>query len=328
MWRLIYFAPAISRETHERIVNLLNAIEERHGIPWEEIVVRSTEWYGKRLMMTEDEVYERYLKPSTNIIKTSSEILRSLGLNINPETVARKFKTRSGYPVIAGTIALAYGELVIWASPYDHEVIQFLEKLYVEGRGLIEKLAPDPTEIMRKLYRASYAEGVKERSILQVVAQDLISRGYDVYVNVRHNMLTNEEPVYMFIPDADIIAIKGSRVVGIEVKGSKGEEPSLDQIYTGLGEALFYLINPIHFVYRGIKLEGGIFDDVYLLLPRIPNGFENLIITMFKDIGIVGLTTLEQGLRVEPKSNPYINKEKKRLFLENIHVIARYRFTE
>lgn len=326
MLRLIYFSPAVKPEAHKRIMGLLKAIEKRHGIPWEEIVVYTPDWYGKRLMMPREEVYERYLKPSTSIIKTSSEILRSLGLDVLPEPASKKFRTRSGHIVVAGTVALAYGDVVVWASPYEGEVVQFLEKLYGEGRELIDKLIPDPMKLLKKASRNSSAGGVKEREVLRRAALELETHGYEVFVNVRHNILAGEQPTYMFSPDADIIAIKGSRVVGIEVKGSKGREPSVDQVYVGLGEALFYLINPIHFVYRGIRYEGGVFDEVYLLLPKIPKELEHLLTTMFRDLGVVGLSTLEQGLVVEPRPNPYVNREKKRILLENLHVLERYSY--
>ncbi len=322
VFKLIYFSPAYDPKVHRRIVELLEAIKARHGIPWEEIVVYPAEWYGKRLMMRAEEVYEEYLKPSTNLIKTSSEILRGLGLNIVPETAAKKFRTRSGYLMIAGTVALAFEDVVVWASPFEQEVLQFLEKLREEGEKLLSKLVPNLSELTK---RANRARGVKEKDVLYEAATELLSHGYRVFINVRHNMLAGEDPTYMFTPDADIIAIKGSRIVGIEVKGARGEEPSLDQIYVGLGEAIFYLINPIHFVYKGAELDGGIFDEVYLLLPKLPRDLESRIIRIFRDLRIIGLTTLEQGLIVEPEPNPYLNEEKKRAFLRNVWVLERYR---
>ena len=325
VFKLMYFSPAYDPKVHRRIVELLEAIKARHGIPWEEIVVYPAEWYGKRLMMRAEEVYEEYLKPSTNLIKTSSEILRSLGFDVIPETAARKFGSRRGLIRVAGTVALAFGDVVVWASPFEKEVLQFLKKLYEEGQSLLNKLVPDPLELMRKRHRLDRAASVRERHVLREAALELDSRGYDVFVNVRHNMLAGEDPAYMFTPDADIIAIKGSRIVGIEVKGARGEEPSLDQIYVGLGEAIFYLINPIHFVYRGAKLDGGIFDEVYLLLPKLPRDLESRIVRIFRDLRIVGLTTLEQGLIVEPEPNPYLNEEKKRVLLRNARVLERYR---
>jgi len=102
--------------------------------------------------------------------------------------------------------------------------------------------------------------------------------------------------------------------------------PSLEKIYAGLGEALFYLINPIVIAYIGQGLDGEVFDKVYLLLPMMPEDLEDVIIDLVRSVEVVGIITFDKGVIVEPKPNPFLNPEKKRILPENMHVIQRYSF--
>lgn len=46
----------------------------------------------------------------------------------------------------------------------------------------------------------------------------------------------------------------------------------------GLGEALFYLVNPIGFNYMGKEVEGEVFDKECLALPKLLSGSRDVIV--------------------------------------------------
>jgi len=319
LYELIYLDPRYDDEVHERIIGLLEEIKKLHGIPWRKVVVRSSSWEYRPLDMSSADAYNTFIKPFARQIKLCLEILSSLGIDVLVETTSRKFRTRSRGYSIAGSLLLQYNGQTICALRYESEVLSFLETLQKEGQKLLEKL-PLP-----KTRGRSTTARLTENDVLRLYVGRLNDLGYEVYVNVKHNMMAKEDPAYLFQPDADIIAIKDSTIIGIEVKGGKeGREPSLDQVYTGLGEALFYLVNPIAFKYNGKILKGGIFNKVYLLLPTLPNYYEDEIISLIESVKLVGLITLDRGVVVEPQPNPHLNREKKDALLRNKHVLWRY----
>lgn len=322
VFSIVYFSPYYNREVHLRIIELLKAIELRHGIPWREVVVDQTEWYRRVPEVNAREVYENYLKPASRRIKECLEVLRSLGVDVVVETAAKKFKTRSGFILVAGTLTVMYGDNVVCALKYDKEIIQFLEMLLREGSKLLSKLPTTGLSLFR-----SKRQVVPEREFLMRFARSLQSEGFEVYVNVKHNFMSGENPQYLFQPDADIIAIKGRTVVGFEVKSAGREGTSLDKVYTGIGEAFFYLINPVVFIYNRRRYDGGIFDKVYLVLPSLPEDFKDVVINLVRSLRAIGLITFNEGVIVDPNVNPFLNIEKKEILLRNREVIFRYRLT-
>ncbi len=167
---------------------------------------------------------------------------------------------------------------------------------------------------------------LQERTVLREFARRLIQSGYEVYVNVKHNIGAGEEPEYLFQPDADVIAVRGNTILGLEVKGGSAEGPSLDKVYVGFGEAIFYLVNPIMFRHHGQEIHGGIFDRVYLALPSLPPRIDkDTLLGIFRNFKTIGLMTLNEGIIVEPTPNPFINTLKKNTLLRNKHVLQRYR---
>lgn len=125
---LRYYAPDYDQNEHGRILQLLEEIKRKHGIEYEEIPVEERDWYNRKPVMTEREVYENYLKPQTRVIKSNDP---------DAETVAKKFKSRSGNIFVAGTIAVIEGEKVLWGTPFKQS--EFLEGVLEKGRGLINK---------------------------------------------------------------------------------------------------------------------------------------------------------------------------------------------
>lgn len=245
--------------------------------------------------------------------------LQSQGFKVLVEPVSKKFRSRSGYYHVACTIALMHGDSVICALQYNSEIIPFLETTLREGLGFLTRIPVIKVPDRRR------RTTVPEKEILNEFANNLLSLGYEVFVNVKHNNLAREEPIYFFQPDADIVAVKNGVILGFKVKGSKGEKPTLEQVYTGLGEALFYLVNPVGFNYMGKEIPGGVFDKVYLLLPTLPAEDRNLVVSLVSKIGLVGFITFDEGVIIEPPVNPFLNIEKKKILLENIYVLDHYR---
>jgi len=299
----------------------LNAIQSKHGIPWSEIVVKGRfGGYGGR-GISEKEAYERYLKPATRSIKTCLEVLRSLGFEVFVEPASKKFRTRQGNYNVTGTVALMVDDNVVCALRYDNEIIPFLERVLSEGMDFLMKLP-----ISESLFRPRKSKGVSEKDVLLKYADVLVNESFNVFINVKHNIMAGEKVTYSFQPDADIIAIKNSTILGFEVKGSEREEPSLKQVYTGIGEALFYLINPIGFMYNNRSYLGGIFDKVFLVMPTLPKNVDYLIVDILKTIRVVGLITFDEGIVFDPQPNPFLNLEKKEILLKNYYVLERYRY--
>ncbi|MEA2033306.1 MAG: hypothetical protein U9N41_06970 [Euryarchaeota archaeon] len=125
---LRYYAPDYDQNEHGRILQLLEEIKRKHGIEYEEIPVEERDWYNRKPVMTERAVYENYLKPQTRVIKSNDP---------DAETVAKKFKSRSGNIFVAGTIAAIEDEKVLWGTPFKQS--EFLEGVLEKGWGLINK---------------------------------------------------------------------------------------------------------------------------------------------------------------------------------------------
>lgn len=321
MFEIIYFSPHFRYNVHEEIVRLLNKINLLYGIKWSEKVVTKYPFYShvKHVDMSEKEAYDMYLKPASRRIKKCLEILFKKGIDVNVENVSRKFRSRSGNYYIAGSIAILRNGRVFCALSDSGEILSFLRTLLKEGPGLLNELA---ISVINK----SHGE-LSESSIVREYSRKLVERGYTVFLNVKHNILAkNEKITYLFSPDADIIAVRGSEIIGIEVKGKRtsGSTLGLEQVYTGLGEALLYLINPVIFEYDDKTYEGGIFDKVYLLIPELPPCCESSLIKLIRNLNFVGLITLSNGIEIEPIQNPYLNLQKKYLFLANIKSLIRY----
>lgn len=125
---LRYYAPDYDQNKHEKILQLLEEIKRKHGIEYEEIPVKKREWYNRKPVMTEREVYENHLKPQTRVIKSN---------DLDTETVAKKFKSRSGNIFVAGTIAVIDNKKVLWGTPFKQS--EFSEEILEKGRRLINK---------------------------------------------------------------------------------------------------------------------------------------------------------------------------------------------
>jgi len=323
LYEIIYVSPHYEEEVHNKILKLLGEIRKYHGIPWRELRLKLGSYADREGFlserMKEREIYEQLLKPFSRLIKANSEFLANRGVNAYIETAAEKFKSRSGHIYVLGSIIVRYNDITLWAGHYKDEVLSFLTRLLDEGRSLLDVL--EKRSVSSQATRRE--KGIDERRLKLLLAKYFEIQGYEVYVDVKHNMLAGEEPTYLFSPDADLILIKDNEVVGIEVKG----ESSIQHTYVGLGEALLYLVNPLLMVYKGSPLRGGIFDKVYLALPSIPQELKEDLIGVVAEtpIGLIVIEEAQPLTLVKAKYNSLLNEKKKNTLLENRYVLYRYR---
>lgn len=319
---LIYYAPYYEKDFHYSILHLLDEIKEKHGIEYKEIPVRGypyPEWYSKRVEMSEEYVYEYHLKPYSRLILFNCNKLVQMGLNLLCDTVSSKFKSRSGNIYVAGTIAVVENNVILLALSYKDEIFEFLEALLREGWSLLNVLErTEPKTIV------SPKEREKEIKRMLVLA---LSKDFDyVLMDVKHNATSGNkwEPFIVFTPDADIIAVNEEKnhIMGIEVKGyrSYGGFTQKANIYEGIGEAMMYLVNP-RIRYKGKRIEGSIFDVVWLCYPY-KKDFEDFKKVM--ELTPIGLLSAYEGVVKEPKKNPFINEKAKEVFMEHLHTFRKY----
>jgi len=137
---LVYFSPYYDSGVHERIVKLLDDVWRVHGVPWREVVVSYYDWYGKPVDVSEEVVYERYLRPARGTITRCLLALKEAGVEVFVERVSRKFRTRSGDYVVAGSVALTYNDNIICALHYEKEITAFLSRLLEGGVEFLERI--------------------------------------------------------------------------------------------------------------------------------------------------------------------------------------------
>jgi hypothetical protein len=318
---LRYYAPYYDKETHEKILNYLKNIKKFHDIDYEEIPVKPwpPEWYSKKAEMSEAYVYDYHLKPYSSLILSNCNKLIQMGLNLHCDTVSSKFKSRSGNIYVAGTIAVVENDAVLLALDYKDEIFEFLKALLRDGWNLLNVLEKTKPKTIVPL-----EESEKEIKRALIFA---LSKDFDyVFMNVRQNAPSGDkwDPFIDFSPDADIIAVneEENRIIGIEVKGYRSNRGFTQKanIYEAIGEAMMYLVNP-YIEYRGEKIEGSIFDKVWLCYPY-KKDFEDFKKVM--KITPIGLLSAYEGVVKEPKKNPFVNEKAKEIFLGNLSTFRSY----
>ncbi|USS40017.1 hypothetical protein NF865_06620 [Thermococcus aggregans] len=318
---LRYYAPYYKKEKHLEIINLLEEIKQKHGIDYEEIPVGpwSPDWYPKKAEKSETYVYDYQLKPYSQVIMANCSKLIGRGLNLYCDTVSSKFKSRSGNVYVAGTIAVVENDAILLALRYENEIFEFLEALLREGWNLLN--------VLEKTKPKTFVPSKeREKEIKQMLVLAL-SRKFDyVLVDVKHNALSGDkwDPFIAFSPDADIIAINEEKkhIIGIEVKGYRTNKGAIQKAkaYEAIGEAMMYLINP-YMEYREEKIEGSIFDKVWLCYPY-KRDFEDFKKVM--ELTPIGLLSAYEGVVKEPEKNPFVNEKAKEVFLENLSTFRSY----
>jgi len=318
---LRYYAPCYEKETHEKILNYLEDIKKLHNINYEEIPVRHwvPEWYSRKAEISEAYVYDNHLKPYSSLILSNCNKLLQMGLDLHCDTVSSKFKSRSGNIYVAGTIAVVENGVTLLALADKDEIFEFLKALLREGWNLLNMLEKTkPKTIVEPRERE---KEIKRALILA------LSKNFDyVLMDVKLNALSGDEwdPFIYFSPDADIIAVneRENHIIGIEVKGYRSNKGIIQKanIYEAIGEAMMYLLNP-YMKYKGEKIEGSIFDEVWLCYPykRDFEDFKRVI-----EITPIGLLSAYEGVVKRPEKNPFVNERAKEIFLENLSTFRSY----
>lgn len=156
--KLRYYSPIYDEEKHSQILELLELIKSLHGIEYEEIPVKKTDWYQKEPVMSEWLVYEEHMKP---MAKT---IAKNCG-----ESPARIFKTRSGNISIAGTVAVIDEfDRVVYVSKYNPGPLDFLKQVLREGKRLLwnfEAAKDEPKDVHKILLRKMFEFNLPEPDI-------------------------------------------------------------------------------------------------------------------------------------------------------------------
>lgn len=318
---LRYYAPYYDEKIHHKILELLRDIKRKHEIEYEEIPVKHwfPEWYSKKAEMSEAYVYEYHLKPFSSLILSNCNKLIQMGLDLHCDTISSKFKSRSGNIYVAGTIAVVENDAVLLALKYRDEIFEFLEALLREGWNLLN--------VLEKIKAKTIVPPKKSEKEIKRALIFALSKNFDyVFMNVRQNAPSGDkwDPFIRFSPDSDIIAVneKENRVIGIEVKGYRSNRGFLQKanIYEAIGEAMMYLANP-YMKYKGEKIEGSIFDVVWLCYPY-KRDFEDFKKVM--ELTPIGLLSAYEGVVKEPEKNPFVNERAKEIFLKNLSTFRSY----
>ncbi|BBD73422.1 hypothetical protein HS1genome_1811 [Sulfodiicoccus acidiphilus] len=315
---LLYFRSTFADEKYvaydQKVISYLEKVEERCGIHFE---VKQDKEGG--------DFYNSYLSRNS-LVTRNTEALAKAGVIRAPyaSTPRRKFKTRSGYVILSESLHLFKGENLIWAGSgnptldeSEDEVLQFLRTLS-EDCSLVNRLEVGTSP--------SRSEDRVISDFMRVAIQrdrpDLVLKGVKQSVNVYDGLWTGnptspQSPVFVSIPDLDLVEVSGSRVTCYEAK----RDGELQNLYAALGEAMLDLLNP-NVRYGGSPIEeGGVCDEVYILVPEKPRDhrFEKVL-----KLTPVGLVTSGGEILVRAKKNPFLNENKKKVFLSNINLLEPY----
>jgi len=125
MIKIRYYADDLSEQRHEKIIELLNEIHNRHRIPVE--ITRVRAWYGPIFAfrgsieyLSEEDAWKRDFC-------RNKDLSRNLG-----EAPSKIFKSRSGNLCIAGTVGVVVDGILQWAAVYD-EGLDFLQRVLELG---------------------------------------------------------------------------------------------------------------------------------------------------------------------------------------------------
>ena len=167
---------------------------------------------------------------------------------------------------------------------------------------------------------------LSEDAVFIILAQVLKKNQSIILKCVRGSKDIGGYNYFNFSPDIDLLEIRKDRtIVGYELKGytKSGREQSRPQYYDGIDEALAYLVNPVNSPTSGSTFTGSIFDYVYLVHPFYEANNSRLeslksLLNQCTPIGLITVNYTEATEVVQPKKNPFVNEEVKRLFLSNL----------
>ncbi|ARM76813.1 hypothetical protein [Acidianus manzaensis] len=294
MFKLLYFRSTYTEiplsisifvQYDAKIEKMLQTVKEKCGI---EVESRDLS------IEVEKSFYTNYLE-NNYLLQDNLQILFENGINVSIKNPRDKFKSGKNKD-LSFSLFVFYGEKVIVGlkgNPVfqNDEVTQFLERLS-NNCSFLNLL--QITEGKKKAPRS-------ESEIIREFASMLKSKGYSCFKNVKE--IPRFKSIIAF-PDIDLIAVKGEEVLCFEAKSSSETK----NLYTALGEAMYYLINEI-------ENQGGFCDKVYILLPDEPKDSRAYLISKLTPIGII---LINGKVILEANQNPYLNLSVKKKFLSSL----------
>lgn len=147
-----------------------------------------------------------------------------------------------------------------------------------------------------------------------------------VFQNVRHSKIVGGYGHFSFSPDIDLLEIRGSAVVGYELKGFRkaGRGMKHPVFYEGIDQALAMLKNPVRSP-LSTSFDGSVFNYVYLAHPE-GSGIEQLtdLLERFTPLGLIMVNRTGTVEAVKPKPNPYFDQRMQTHFLSRLDSLQAY----
>jgi len=249
MFRLRYYAPHYRNEIHDRIVQLLSAIKQAHGIEFEVVQLRmKTTEYGSYVDEGhEKEIYEGEFLPRVHTLH------HRVGVSLR-----RALRSRSGHFTISGVVAVVQNNLLEWFTCYescsmrfpksgeqDDYSLSFLRSLLAEGPQLLEKLCPK----IERARKASVEEEILSELISSNVLQGDLKSQVKIGTRIHKLMVGGTETEFDWRKRIDAVCYTANEEWVIEIKKRLN--------YEALGEVLTYATlyreqNPSKIVRAGI----------------------------------------------------------------------------
>jgi len=198
-FRLVYIPSSCTllecvRE-EQNIKALLNEVRRLYGIKYEILNLPDPSNIEKYNAICA-QVYEELRSYSKRISKATS-YLRSMGINVNPESIAHKFRSRKGrgYIYVGNSLIVYDNRGVLWAGR-GREIITFLNALRTKGMDLLTRLS-SAAELGRKSVStaSSSHDDITARYVAEVLNRFLdvaVVLEYPVGVTLLANVLRKE----------------------------------------------------------------------------------------------------------------------------------------
>ncbi|RSN71486.1 MAG: hypothetical protein DSO07_07160 [Thermoproteota archaeon] len=257
MIKIRYYADDYDKQRHERKIELLNEIYNRHGIPVEITRVDPRhsplpKFQGSIEEISEENAWKRDFS-------RNKDLSRNLG-----EAPSRVFKTRSGNLAISSAVGVVVDGILQWAALYD-DGLNFLQRVLDLGESAIKEVYTSREEakdlhekVVREFAEAGVIPGNPKFGVIvgELSESELAKYDWD-WRNFARRMVEKEIDLVMENPDRDWI---------IEVK----PEFTSDNVEKGLGQLMLYeylyrIKNPQKkiekaLVFAKVKITGTKFD--------------------------------------------------------------------
>jgi hypothetical protein len=227
MIKIRYYADDYEKQRHERKIEVLNEIYNRHGIAVEITRVDPRhgplpKFQGNVEEISEEDAWKRDFS-------RNKDLSRNIG-----EPPSKVFKTNSGNLVISGSVGVVVDGILQWAALYD-DGLNFLRRVLDRGESAIKEVytlreeAEDLHErVIREFAEAKLVPGNPKFGVPvgELTESELAKYDWD-WRNFARRMVEKEIDLVMENPDRDWI---------IEVK----PEFTSDNVEKGLGQLMLY----------------------------------------------------------------------------------------